>query len=234
MLESNEITTVKPVQDTEASHDIKVIEYDYKVYPFRAWFEAMFKTHELESLHLMRGVTANNFEQRVFEARMECEGRIEELHPLFQQFFDEVVVPEFGPILSWQKVPTVRTHFAVVDIELEQERNDLKNYGPAAFLKKHYFDSYRPAMFHRDKDYGLQVGTVNLWLPVTNVDGANSLWLGGRNLRGRDALPIELKMGQCLFFDGASCWHGVVWNTSVTTRVSFDIRFLPKSAIKSI
>src|SRR4051812_8023325 len=99
----------------ETSNDIKTVEYDCEVFPFRAWFENVFGTHELENLHLKRDVAAKNFERRVFEARSECENRIEELYPLFQRFFDDVVEQIFGPILSWQRIPTVRTHFAVLD-----------------------------------------------------------------------------------------------------------------------
>jgi hypothetical protein len=179
-------------------------------------------------------MTAKNFAEQVFEARTACESRAGELNPVFTRFFDAIVEPRFGAIVSRQQVPTVRTHFAVFEAELDQERDDLQRLGPAAFLHKHYFESYRPGLFHRDKDYGLLPGTVNLWIPVTDVGGANSVWIGGSALRGRDALPVEMKMGQCLFLDGASRRHGAVWNTSPTTRVSFDIRFLPKSAFHQI
>ena len=112
--------------------------------------------------------------------------------------------------------------------ELEQEAADASRMSPHEFLSAHYFgDKRRVAMFHRDKDYGLSPGSVNLWVPVTRVWGSNSLWLGGRTGGGRDAQPVEMEYGQALFFDGAERWHGATWNTSGSSRVSLDLRFRP-------
>ena len=215
-----------------AINGIEITNYSTQVFPFRSCFAKIFGTENLEELHRLRAVNTTNFQASIHEARLLAESKSSEIHDLLDRFFSVIVVPKFGPVLSWQQMPTFRTHFAVEDPELEGERDDLARLGPAEFLDKHYFDSYRPAMFHRDKDYGLSPGMLNLWLPATDVAGANSLWIGGNDLRGRDALPVTLRDGQCLFFDGANRWHGVVWNTSPTTRVSFDVRFMPQSLLE--
>jgi hypothetical protein len=213
---------------------LEIANYSTEIFGFRLWLSNVFGTPKLEELHRFLNVTPDNFQRSVHDAQILCESRTTEIQDMLDHFFRTVVVPKFGAVLSWQQLPTFRTHFAVEDPNLEQERQDLASLGPARFLRKHYFDSYRPAMFHRDKDYGLAPGTLNLWVPVTDVAGANSLWIGGNGLRGRDSLPVTIRHGQCLFFDGANRWHGVVWNTSPTTRVSFDIRFVPQSAVNQL
>ena len=82
------------------------------------------------------------------------------------------------------------------------------------------------SVFHRDKDFGVEDGRLNVWVPLTNVWGENSLWvestIGAKNYR-----PIVLKLGQALIFDGVNLGHGSRINTTDSTRVSFDFRFMP-------
>ena len=81
-------------------------------------------------------------------------------------------------------------------------------------------------MFHRDKDFGVEDGRVNVWVPLTEVWGDNSLWIenevGTKNYR-----PIQMSPGQALIFDGVNLSHGSKINTTKSTRISFDFRALP-------
>lgn len=82
--------------------------------------------------------------------------------------------------------------------------------------------------FHRDGDpqYGITPGAINVWVPLTRVRGTNSLFVetapGSQDLR-----PVELEPGQLLIFDAYHLLHGSHGNTTDSTRVSFDFRFLP-------
>lgn len=201
--------------------------YDIAAYPFRDWFCKCLGTEDLESLHVKMGVTANTYAQQVMETRLYCEERVSGLQLLVKRFLDTFVVMRFGSLLAFQEKPTIRFHFAVDEPALYGEAEDIFRLDSSKFLKK-YYHRQRVGMFHRDKDYGLTSDSVNMWIPITDVAGSNSLWLGGPNNGGLDAKPILLRYGQALFFDGASRWHGVVWNTSNKTRVSFDIRFRPE------
>ena len=82
------------------------------------------------------------------------------------------------------------------------------------------------SVFHRDKDFGVEDGRLNVWVPLTNVWGKNCLWvestIGAKNYK-----PIVLKLGQALIFDGVNLGHGSRINTTDSTRVSFDFRFMP-------
>ena len=208
--------------------DLIVRSFDKVRIPFRTWFESVVGTRNLEDLHRVRSVTPKSFRDEVKRFQDEANSRAPELSPLVGKLLEEVVIPLFGPIASCQELPTFRAHFSVTSDELSKEAEAFNHLELPEFLKIHYFDNYRPGLFHRDKDYGLLHGSVNLWVPITDVEGASSVWIGTDRSDGRDALPVRLKYGECLLFDGANRWHGAVWNTSKSTRISFDIRFLPE------
>ena len=82
------------------------------------------------------------------------------------------------------------------------------------------------SVFHRDRDFGVEDGRINVWVPLTSVWGENSLWLES-DIGAKNYKPIVLKLGQALMFDGVNLGHGSTINTTDSTRVSFDFRFLP-------
>jgi hypothetical protein len=211
-----------PERDT-----LSIVRYDVERFPFREWFCSILGSADLEGMHVPLGVTAENYREQVARFQGECDDRAPLLKATIDLFFAEVIEPLYGAIVSRQPNPTFRSHFAVPGDGLEDEAADFIRMDNRAFLQKHYFDAYQPGIFHRDRDYGLLEGTVNAWIPITDVEGRNSLWIGGRSDHGADALPVSLRYGECLFFDGACRWHGAVWNTSPTTRISFDVRFIP-------
>lgn len=205
--------------------DVQVVDYDVSVFPFRDWFTGVLGTQDLENLHKAQGVTVENIVERFKELHKFCEARVVGLQRIVDEFMLSIVAPHFGKLLGWQAIPTIRFHFAVQAPELESETREIAELEPSEFLAKYYFDRYRVGMFHRDREYGLPSDSINLWIPVTNVWGANSLWIGGTKLLGRDALPVTARYSQALCFNGADRWHGAIWNTSGVTRVSFDVRF---------
>jgi hypothetical protein len=210
--------------------DIKIIYYDKILFPFRSCLSNILGTDDLENLHKQHNVTVDNIAEKTSSLRFFCEERIGNLQEVLKEFINKVVVELYGRIYGFQVLPTLRFHFAVKSPQLKPETEDITALSSENFLKKYYFNNQRLAMFHRDKDYGLTSGSVNLWIPVTKVWGANTLWLGGRDKFGTDSNPIELEYGQAIFFDGAFRWHGVVWNTTEITRVSLDIRFHPEKS----
>lgn len=215
----------------QGDDELLIREFDVAQFAFREWFCSLLGLEDLEMIHQNFQVTAFNYAEQVARFQKLCNDNASTLSSVLDKFFMEMVEPEFGEILSRQVLPTFRSHFAVADTALEEEALEAGYLNASAFLTKHYFDNYRPGIFHRDRDYGLLDGTVNLWIPMTDVAGTNSLWVGSTVKRGLDAIPVSMHHGQCLFFDGAYRWHGAVWNTSPTTRVSFDVRFIPAKHI---
>jgi hypothetical protein len=112
-------------------------------------------------------------------------------------FIYQILPPLVGPILNLQKAPVIRFHF----------------HGSGSV-----------SMFHRDKERGQRSDMVNLWLPITNVWGNNSLWVEKAPETG-NLVPLELEYGEAVIFRAADLLHGSVFNDTGYTRVSFDIRF---------
>ena len=116
----------------------------------------------------------------------------------YQSFVSEVLDKEFGGISYYQSPPSFRFHYSGLG----------------------------SSVFHRDRDFGVEQGRINVWIPLTSVWGDNALWIeekeGADNHR-----PMVMDYGQMLLFDGVNIGHGSRINTTSSTRVSFDFRFLP-------
>ena len=76
-----------------------------------------------------------------------------------------------------------------------------------------------------DADYGHSEFEMNVWLPLVECGGANSLWCESVPMKG-DYAPFSVRYGEAVLFWGNRCRHYTVANDSGVTRVSFDFRFL--------
>jgi len=80
--------------------------------------------------------------------------------------------------------------------------------------------------WHRDTDYNHPQGEVNFLVTLTRARDSNTIHIESSSGLG-DFNPVDLDYGEMLIFDGGSCRHGNVTNTTGLTRVSFDFRILP-------
>ena len=86
---------------------------------------------------------------------------------------------------------------------------------------------------HRDADYpGHHPAEINLWCPLVRVANTNTLWTESTPGKG-DYRSMDLDVGQCLIFNGNLCRHFTKPNEEGRTRVSFDLRCIPASAVGS-
>ena len=108
---------------------------------------------------------------------------------------------------------------------LEKNISGITDYQSPPSFRCHY-SGLGSSVFHRDRDFGVEQGRINAWVPLTNVWGDNSLWIEGKE-GSEDHQPITMRFGQLLLFDGVNISHGSKINTTSSTRVSFDFRFLP-------
>ena len=117
---------------------------------------------------------------------------------IYESFVLDILGKEFGGIASYQAPPSFRFHYCGLG----------------------------SSVFHRDRDFGVKQGRVNVWIPLTDVWGENSLWMESATKSG-EYQPVNLKLGQALIFDGVNLGHGSKINTTSSSRISFDFRFLP-------
>lgn len=84
---------------------------------------------------------------------------------------------------------------------------------------------------HCDADYpNHHLAEINFWCPLTPVSGSSALHLETAPGRG-DFRPLALVPGEVLRFNGSLCRHHTVPNITGRTRVSFDLRCIPASAV---
>jgi hypothetical protein len=75
---------------------------------------------------------------------------------------------------------------------------------------------------HVDGMYDLPPGSVNFWVPLTEVSPASALWVES-SPGVEDFHPLT----QPTVFNGRSCMHFTIPNRSSRTRVSLDFRCVP-------
>ena len=83
---------------------------------------------------------------------------------------------------------------------------------------------------HRDSDYYHQPNELNVWIPLTECFGSNTLWAESVPDKG-DFRPFELAVGEMMLFWGSQCLHYTVPNETDATRVSIDFRVIPSRSL---
>lgn len=124
----------------------------------------------------------------------------------YKNFITKNIKPIFGnEELVYQKFPTFRAHFP----------NNV-----AVFA------------FHKDKEYNHPEQERNIYLPITNAYGTNTIWAETEEDKG-DYTPIEAEYGDFVVWDGNNLKHGSKNNDTDKTRISFDFRVIPISEYNS-
>eukprot|EP00933_Yihiella_yeosuensis_P004630 TRINITY_DN109004_c0_g1_i1.p1 TRINITY_DN109004_c0_g1~~TRINITY_DN109004_c0_g1_i1.p1 ORF type:complete len:338 (-),score=73.68 TRINITY_DN109004_c0_g1_i1:32-1045(-) len=128
---------------------------------------------------------------------------------LYDDFCLDVIVPLTGDAAAYvQRPPTIRVFLA----------------GQAQAKGK--------IGMHKDGDYPNHFeAEVNFWVPLTPVGGNNSLFVESMEGQG-DFKPLEMQYGELFRFHGYSCRHHTNANDTGKTRVSFDLRAVPKSCFE--
>ena len=124
---------------------------------------------------------------------------------------------------SFAKIEKLYSSF-VVNV-LKEVVGEIAAYQSPPSFRFHYCGR-GSSVFHRDKDFGVEDGRMNVWVPLTEVWGDNSLWIKDR-VGTKNYKPINMRPGQALIFDGVNLSHGSKINTTNSTRISFDLRVLP-------
>jgi hypothetical protein len=178
-----------------------VAGYPLERIDFRPWARAALGVERLEDLHELPD--PRPFASYPERLRHHCEllkGEFAAVEPLYLALVD-LIGTLLGGLRLRQTIPSFRCH--------------LVGAGTASAL-------------HRDGDpkYGVSEGVINGWVPLTAVDGANSLWVESAVGAG-DHAPVSLRPGEVLLFDAFHLEHGSVANSTESSRVSFDFRFIP-------
>lgn len=180
---------------------MRVVDYPLEQFDLRPWARRTLGVEKLEALH--QAPDPVPFVD--FVARL--------------NWYRELLVEGFGEARE--------TYLALVD-HVAALFGEIDLSQPTPSFRCHLVGGRTASAFHRDGDakYGIRPGTVNAWVPLTKVYGSNSLQVESRPGAG-DFQPFTLEPGQLILFDAYHLAHGSVRNETVSTRISFDFRFLP-------
>jgi hypothetical protein len=81
-------------------------------------------------------------------------------------------------------------------------------------------------VMHTDREYNHPPEEINIWVPITEVRGTASMVIESDFGKG-DYAPVEMSYGQLVMFD-SGLTHGNVINEEGYTRMSFDLRVIPR------
>lgn len=180
------------------------IPYDIVAYDFVTPVARLMETNDLSSLHedhhelFKISADSSTSFHRRFYDRYH--NGWSEFVELYEGFIRGVVAPLHKGNFLYQKFPTFRIHL----------RNNLA-----------------VGAFHNDASFGHPVGEVNYIIPLTNSDDEASVWLESQPGKG-DFVPIALRVGQLIEFNGNQLTHGNKVNNTRRARVSMDFRILPE------
>lgn len=192
--------------DSELSQETvekPILYYDPEKVGLSAWARSTFGIDHLEDLHLLPDpVPFENYVDRLYYRVNQLKDRVMEIAEALQYIKEEIVVPVVGEIERFQFPPSIRCH--------------LSGAGTAS-------------AFHKDGEakYGVTANSLNLWIPLTKVWGNNSIHIE-QNVDAGNFKPVVLEPGQILLFDAYHLTHGSFANDTIASRVSLDIRFVPK------
>jgi hypothetical protein len=180
-----------------------ILMYDPGKFDFTGWAKSVLGTERLDLLHeLGDPVRFSTYVDRLNYRAGQLKQQAQEIKRECKALMDEVIAPVVGEIKAFQFPPSFRCH--------------LSGAGTAS-------------SFHRDGDpkYGIAPDTINVWIPLTKVYGNNSIYIEMTRGAG-NYQPVSLVPGELLLFDACHLTHGSYSNDTAVSRVSFDIRFVPK------
>lgn len=202
----------------------RIVNFDYSEFPFKnliiksiedylgrhitkvSLLHKMFKDEDLKGLynHIYLHFRSSDFQR------------------LYDIFCYDIIKKYFGGEADFQSIPSVRIQFP----------------------------NMKTVNFHNDVMYGHGNDIINVWIPITKVQGKNSLHVLNKedskrviNIFKNQELslldlneictplskPLNMNFGQYFIFN---TWilHGTFNNNLDQTRISFDMRFLPKNS----
>ena len=187
------------------------IAYDTERYDFlsliKGWLQAddLYDLHSLKHYDLfVRENDQSSKWHKIFYKKIRNDSSF---YDVYERFLAEVVKPRYdGEDIVYQRIPTFRAHMP----------NNIA------------VGEYHKDKFYRKKEWAELVKETNYYLPFTDTNERNTIWVESEEDKG-DYAPMMLKYGECMEWDGSNLMHGNKVNDSDQTRVSVDFRVMPRS-----
>jgi hypothetical protein len=182
------------------------LSYDVNDYNFNKIISTIFNCADIENIHLQESC---NFDILNFDTDQSTKfhkkfyDTIHETEFLneYKIFLEKNIKILFDEPIIYQKIPTFRIQVP-------------NNLGVAEF--------------HKDKNYSHSSKELNIFLPITNAFGNNTIWAESIEDKN-DFTPLEANYGEYFIWNGANLNHGNKINDTEKTRISIDFRIMPLS-----
>ena len=159
------------------------IYYNTTEFPFKEIILSILEIGSLEDLHL--------YEKYELLDRPKDQSTVwhKKYYSQFKNKFEDTYVKfidyiknslEYKEII-YQKIPTFRVHLANGNVAVGE--------------------------WHKDKTYNHGTSEVNFWLPFTNTNEQNTIWMESEEDKA-DYRPYKVEYGEVLIFNGANLYHG--------------------------
>lgn len=187
------------------------IFYDTKKFPFKEIVSEMMEFKKLEYLHLVKHyeLLVREKDQSTIWHKRYYEKFKTDFLPTYLELVKEIKSQFKYDEIIYQAIPTFRVQLADGNLGVGE--------------------------WHKDRTYNHGVTEVNFWMPFTNTNEFNTIWMESVEDKG-DYKPYKVNYGEILVFSGANLHHGNKNNESDETRVSVDFRlvdpalFIPNEA----
>ena len=179
------------------------LQYDTKKFPFKEIVEKILGVSNLYDLHKLKDYAffSREMDQSTDWHKLYYSKFKDEFHQTYMELVKELSQAFGYESIIYQKIPTFRTQLV---------------------------NNLAVGEWHRDRAYNHGTSEVNFWMPFTDTNEQNSIWM--ESAEGKeDFMPYTVKYGEILVFSGANLMHGNKTNTSDSTRVSVDFRLIDPS-----
>ena len=191
----------------------KTFPYDIKTYPFRDLVQEAFECDDLSRLHRQRA----------------------DLVPQYELNFDNEVKTAIHDVFysklrdDWTSFYQTYDQFITqVVAEYVDEESFLYQSWPN--FRCHLPGEQSVHRWHADGDahHRHPAGEINFCIAITRMFDTNTIWIESEPNKG-DFFSMDQDYGECTRFNGNQCVHGNKQNLTDVTRISFDLRVLPRS-----
>lgn len=177
------------------------IYFDIEKFPFRKIIEEIIEVNSIEDLHLVQEyeLLDRSKDQSTIWHKKYYEKFQSLFYPTYLNLIDYIKNCFDYKEIIYQKIPTFRVHLANGNVAVGE--------------------------WHKDKAYNHGTTEVNFWMPFTDTNNQNTIWMESEEDKG-DYRAYRVNYGEILIFNGANLNHGNQKNKSTDTRVSVDFRLV--------
>lgn len=183
-----------------------ILDYDPGQFPFHLFLaHSVFRVRQLDQLHVswMRrtGKAMLDYADNLRARRVMQELPDDSpFYAVYHAWVAKVLAPHYGGRVRYSAHPKMRVHFAGTGCVSD---------------------------FHCDAEVTGRDDQINCYLPFTDVSAGGTVWCEADYNSG-EYVPLDLRYGQALLWDGGRLRHGTFANQTGRTRVSCDFRFVAR------